>query len=61
MRDGAVASDLWALSERALLREIVSRYPGKTTTGSALLGVTAPTFRRRLAQLRSADAAGDDH
>ena len=40
------------LVEEALLREIVRHYPGNTGIGSALLGVTPPTFRRRVSPLR---------
>jgi hypothetical protein len=36
-------------AEGILLKEIVERAPSDTGLGSALLGVTTPTFRRRLA------------
>jgi diguanylate cyclase (GGDEF)-like protein len=49
--------DLPARCERALLEEIAARYPGRTLVGSALLGVTPPTFRRRLADLEPAAIA----
>ena len=32
---------------------LLGRFPGDVRTGSALLGVTPPTFRRRVAALRS--------
>ncbi|MDH3745490.1 MAG: sigma 54-interacting transcriptional regulator [Acidobacteriota bacterium] len=42
--------------QRLLLEEVLQRAPNDTTTGSSLLGVTAPTFRSRLADLRRAGA-----
>ena len=46
--------DLPGRSERVLLTEIMASYPGHTGIGSALLGVTPPTFRRRAAALQQA-------
>lgn len=43
--------DLLAAVEQVLLNEIITRFPRDVKTGSALLGVTAPTFRRRVAAL----------
>ena len=37
--------------ERELLEVVTKRFPGSTGLGSALLGVTPPTYRRRLASL----------
>jgi diguanylate cyclase (GGDEF)-like protein len=41
--------DLMSLTQRILMEEIVARVPGDTRTAAALLGVTEPTFLRRLA------------
>jgi len=49
--DGAEDDDLLCRSQRVLMEEIVHRVPEDTTVGSALLGVTPPTYRRRLADL----------
>jgi DNA-binding NtrC family response regulator len=46
--------DLLLAVEQVLLDEIVTRFPRDVKTGSALLGVTAPTYRRRLAALMAA-------
>jgi hypothetical protein len=46
--------DLLLAVEQVLLNEIVTRFPRDVKTGSALLGVTAPTYRRRLAALMAA-------
>ncbi len=46
--------DLLAHVEEVLLDEIVARFPGDVKRGAALLGVTAPTFRRRVAALSAA-------
>ncbi len=43
--------DLLVRNEQLLLREILERVPQDTRTGSNLLGVTAPTFRVRVAAL----------
>ncbi|MGB6367058.1 MAG: sigma 54-interacting transcriptional regulator, partial [Thermoanaerobaculia bacterium] len=43
--------DLLLAVEQVLLNEIITRFPRDVKTGSALLGVTAPTYRRRLAAL----------
>ena len=40
-----------------LLRQVVSRVDGNVRRGSSLLGVTAPTYRRRLAMLQEIDSA----
>ncbi len=52
-RDDLGAEPLLARAERCLLGEVVSRFPGDVRTGSALLGVTPPTFRRRVAALQA--------
>ena len=49
--------NLVELAEVVLLRQIVRRYPDDTAAGSALLGVTPPTFRRRVAPLLTEVAA----
>ncbi len=49
--------DLLGESEQLLLREILQRVPNDTRTGSNLLGVTAPTFRVRVAALEEAATA----
>jgi diguanylate cyclase (GGDEF)-like protein len=49
---GEDGSDLLERTESILLREIVQRFPKGDRTGSALLGVTVPTYRRRIAQLQ---------
>ena len=38
-------------TEEILLRRIVEHYPDSTKVGAALLGVTPPTYRRRVAPL----------
>jgi diguanylate cyclase (GGDEF)-like protein len=53
-RDDLGNEPMLARTEQCLLREIVSRFPGDVRTGSALLGVTPPTFRRRVAALQAA-------
>jgi hydrogenase-4 transcriptional activator len=53
-RDDLGDEPLLARAEKCLLGEIVSRFPGDVKTGSALLGVTPPTFRRRVAVLNAA-------
>jgi transcriptional regulator with GAF, ATPase, and Fis domain len=45
-------TDLLDRTENVLLVEIQDRFPGDARTGSALLGTTPTTFRRRLEQLR---------
>ena len=45
--------DLLERTERLLLQEIVARFPKSDRTGSALLGVTVPTYRRRTALLKA--------
>ena len=50
---------LLARTERCLLGEIVGRFPGDVRTGSALLGVTPPTYRRRVAALKQ-ERNGDE-
>jgi diguanylate cyclase (GGDEF)-like protein len=52
-RDDLGAEPLLARAERCLLGEILSRFPGDVRTGSALLGVTPPTYRRRVTALKS--------
>ena len=52
--------NLQAMTEHALLNEILLRHPGNTRVGSALMGVTPPTFRSRVAELSSATAVGAD-
>ncbi len=53
-RSGETGFDLVDRAQRILLKEILERAPNDTATGSSLLGVTAPTFRARLAELREA-------
>ncbi len=55
--DGNGSWNLPDRCERALLEEITARFPGRTQLGCELLGVTPPTFRRRLAELEPADVA----
>jgi transcriptional regulator with GAF, ATPase, and Fis domain len=59
-RDTDGQTNLQAVTEQALLNEILLRYPGNTRVGSALMGVTPPTFRSRVAELNSAQAIGAD-
>jgi DNA-binding NtrC family response regulator len=40
-------------SQAVLLEEIVTRFPDDIRTGSLLLGVSPPTYRRRLKELRA--------
>ena len=49
--------DLIGLAQRVLLEEIVARFPNNVKTGSTLLAVSSPTFRKRLAELETAAAA----
>ena len=51
------SGSLLELAEQALLSEIVDRYPRRTSHGAALLGVSAPTYRRRVAELGSSPVA----
>ena len=48
-----MGGDLLKLTEQILLREIFDCCAGDVRTGAALLAVTAPTYRRRLATLES--------
>jgi hypothetical protein len=43
--------DLLHRGERVLVEEILERLPDDVAVGSALLGVTPPTYRRRLADV----------
>jgi len=45
--------DLTKYAENLLLAEILLRYPDNIRVGSSLLGVTAPTYRRRVAQFEA--------
>ena len=58
VQSGENDGDLVEKALRILLEEIVERAPNDTRTGSGLLGVTAPTFRSRIAGLQQARAAG---
>ena len=49
--NGAEGLPLAEEVEHALLKELVERFPGKVKPGAALLGVSAPTYRRRVAEL----------
>ncbi len=53
--------DLVGLAQQVLLEEIVARFPKDVRTGAALLAVSNPTYRKRLAELEShqTSAAGD--
>ncbi len=53
-RDDLGDEPLLARSEQCLLSEILGRFPSDVKTGSALLGVTPPTYRRRVSALRAA-------
>ena len=55
---GETGTDLVEKALRILLEEILEQAPSDTRTGSGLLGVTAPTFRARLAALDQAEATG---
>jgi hypothetical protein len=46
-------TDLLHCAQRVLLEEIVSRVSDDPRTGAALLGVTPPTYQRRLSSLRA--------
>jgi transcriptional regulator with GAF, ATPase, and Fis domain len=50
---GGEDRDLIALAQRALLQEVVARYPDNVRTGAALMAVSSPTYRKRLAELES--------
>lgn len=50
---GGEEQDLIALAQRALLQEVVARYPDNVRTGAALMAVSSPTYRKRLAELDS--------
>jgi hypothetical protein len=52
--------DLITAAGQLLLREIVSRYPSDVRVGAGLLGVTPPTYRRRLRELQQIDDPGAD-
>jgi DNA-binding protein Fis len=52
-RCGGEEQDLIALAQRALLQEVVARYPDNVRTGAALMAVSSPTYRKRLAELES--------
>jgi hypothetical protein len=49
--NGSSEVDLVRRGERLLLEEILERLPEDVAVGSALLGVTPPTFRRRIADM----------
>ncbi len=53
-RDDVAGRELVKETEVILLAEIRGRFPRDVRTGSALLGVTPPTFRRRVAALDEA-------
>jgi diguanylate cyclase (GGDEF)-like protein len=52
--------DLIAFTQQILLEEIVARYPDNVRTGAALLAVSSPTYRKRLAELESTRAEAPD-
>ncbi len=58
IQSGDSDADLVEKALKILLEEIVERAPNDTRTGSGLLGVTAPTFRSRIADLEQARATG---
>ncbi len=49
--DEGASEDLIRKASTVLLEEILKRLPDDVTTGSQLMGVTAPTFRTRIAEL----------
>ena len=49
------AEDLASRAESLLLAEIVTRFPGRTRIGAELLGVSPPTFRRRVRRIAALD------
>jgi transcriptional regulator with GAF, ATPase, and Fis domain len=53
------SQDLIGLAQRALLEEIVARFPDNVRTGSALLAVSSPTYRKRLTELTLPTSAVD--
>ena len=57
---GDTEQDLIGLAQRVLLEEIVARFPNDVRTGSALLAVSSPTYRKRLAELSSAQNEPED-
>jgi transcriptional regulator with GAF, ATPase, and Fis domain len=59
-RDDLGDEPLLGRVENCLLGEIVGRFPNDVRTGSALLGVTPPTYRRRVAALQSARNGASD-
>ena len=48
--------DVLGRAERILLRQILDRFPDSVGTGARLLGVSLPTFRRRLVALERQDS-----
>jgi diguanylate cyclase (GGDEF)-like protein len=46
---------LMARTQTVLLEEVLERFPGDIRSGSQLLGVSPPTFRRRVNDLETAD------
>jgi len=57
---GDAEQDLIGIAQRVLLEEIVARFPNDVRTGSALLAVSNPTYRKRLAELTSPQLETED-
>ncbi len=58
MTSPAGAESLPDHAEQALLRQVVRLHPDNTRVGAALVGVTPPTYRRRVAQLEAVPETG---
>ena len=56
-REDSASEDVIRKASTVLLEEILKRLPTDVTTGSHLLGVTAPTFRTRTAELKRRKAS----
>jgi diguanylate cyclase (GGDEF)-like protein len=48
-----IEQDLIDLTQTILLEEIVSRFPNNVRTGSALMAVSSPTYRKRVSKLEA--------
>jgi len=57
---GDTEQDLIGITQVVLLEEIVARFPNDVRTGAALLAVSSPTYRKRLAELSSPQNETED-
>ena len=56
---GGTEQDLIDLAQTILLEEIMSRFPNNVRTGSALMAVSSPTYRKRVNELEARQVDSD--